>query len=161
MKKIILFLLLFICIDKVHAEYYPRYTYSEFSPNYPVGYDSRFVDSEDRYLWYREITDPETAEVTREETTAYYKELDGYIRIEESKKTFYRYITSPFVYINGNGEIVGDTEFCKKEICYVLWIKRNEEEEEIINPQTFDNIYLYIGLVLTSVVSFIAIKKSF
>ncbi len=82
---IVLFFLLCFCFVKVNAKEY--ITYSEWQEEYPYWLDSKFYESEDWYLWYKEVLNEETNEIQREETTEYYKELDGYIKIEETKKT--------------------------------------------------------------------------
>ncbi len=50
--KVILSLILFVCIVKVYAY---ELTYSEWSSEYPKGIDSNLIESEKRYLWYKDI----------------------------------------------------------------------------------------------------------
>ena len=157
MKKILFFLLLIISIDKIYAKYIPMYEYSEFSPEYPTGYDERFIDSEDRYLWYKDIEDPDTGEITRETTTEYYAELEGYTRIDESVKTFYRYITSEYVLLDGNGRLVEDENYCVKDYCTMLYITI-PEDEEIENPKTGDITYTYLTVTGISLIVLIGIE---
>lgn len=51
MKKIFLIILYFICINKIYAF---ELSYSEWSEEYPQGVDEILIQSEDRYLWYKD-----------------------------------------------------------------------------------------------------------
>ncbi len=51
MKKTLFFILLFFVIGKVNAI---ELTYSEWSEEYPEGINPILIESEDRYLWYKE-----------------------------------------------------------------------------------------------------------
>ena len=51
MKKTLFFILLFFIIGKVNAI---ELTYSEWSEEYPEGINPILIESEDRYLWYKE-----------------------------------------------------------------------------------------------------------
>ena len=109
-------------------------------------------------MWYKDIVDSQTGETTRETTTEYYSELEGYTKIDESCKPFYRYITSEYVYIDGKGRIVENIEYCIKDYCAMLYINRVEEEEEIVNPKTGDSTYIYLNILFISSILFIGIK---
>lgn len=163
MKKIYFILLSFLlclCIDKVYATEY--ITYSEWSEEYPYWLKEKFIQSEERYLWYRKILNSETNEIEREETTTYYKELDGYIKIEESMKMFYRYITNDRVLIDGQGNIVYDIDYCYKEYCSRVRLPSRpvEEEPEIENPKTYDNIFVLIIIAFLSFVSIVLVLNT-
>lgn len=85
-------------------------------------------------------------------TSEYYSELDGYEKIEESKKMFYRYITSNVILYDVSGKVVFDDKLCQKSICIAKIIEEPKEvepeeepveppnEEIIENPKTLDNI---------------------
>ncbi len=156
MKKLLIFILFFcLFINKVSAESY--ITYSDWQEEYPYWLDEMFIESEDRYLWYREVLNSETNEIEREETEEYYKELDGYIRIEESKKTFYRYITNDRVLIDGHGNLVYNINYCIKNYCSRVALPKKPEgsPNEIENPKTYDNIFVFMILGFISFVSII------
>lgn len=152
MKKIFIIVFLFLiitCNEIIYAQDY--ITYSDWQEEYPYWLDSIFIESEDRYLWINTTTG--------EETTEYYKELDGYTKIEESKKTFYRYITNKTVLFNSKGEIVYDMTYCYKSFCTRKTIpEKPTEPEEIINPKTYDNIYVFLILSFLSFVSLVLIS---
>lgn len=163
MKKILFILvsfLFFICSCKIKADEY--LVYSDWSEEYPYWLSPLFIQSEDRYLWYREILNSETNEIEKEETAEYYKELDGYIKIEESMKAFYRYITNNRVFFDGEGNLVYDNEYCIKEYCrsVKLPLKPEEEPEEIIdNPKTYDNIFVFLIISFISIIFIILLKN--
>ena len=147
--KIILSFILLIS-TKIYAEELV-YTFSEWSSEYPSNYPEIFIQSEDRYLWYiiNEQGD-------YEETEEYYAILEGYERIDSSKKTFYRVINNDYVVFDRNWELVTDLSKCVKVFCTQIFIKKyeipqeeeppkpKEEEEIIINPETYDGIYNYL-----------------
>ena len=161
MKKIyILFFLflLFNLIGKVNAKEYIQY--SEWTIEYPYWLGSIFIESESRFLWYREIINDETGEVKREETKEYYKELDGYIKIEGSEKKFYRYISNKYVLLDGSSKVVYNDSFCIKEYCSLVKLpdKPEEQKPEVIdNPKTYDNIFVFLIISFISFVSLVLI----
>lgn len=156
MKKLFILFLFLFCISKVDAaEYY--ITYSDWQEEYPYWLGEKFIEREDRYLWYREILNNETNEMEREETTEYFKELEGYIKIEESLKTFYRYITNERILLDGSRNIVYDLTYCYKNYCTSMKLPSKPEEveppEEIENPKTYDNIFVFIIVAFLSFVT--------
>ena len=162
MKKIFLIILSFLfcfVFEKVHASEY--ITYSDYQEEYPSWLNSKFIESEDRYLWYREIINEETNEVEREETQEYYKELEGYIKIEESKKTFYRYITNPRVILDGSGNLVYDDAECAKMYCVVVRMPTKPVEEIIENPKTYDNIFVFLIIAFISFISIVLLLDNY
>ena len=98
-----------------------------------------------------------TYEILRDVTNEYYKEYPGYEKIEESKTTYYRYITNDMVLLDSDGNIVTDNDYCKKSFCTVAYLTKKEEVEEETpnNPQTIDNVNYYIILLLASLVGII------
>ena len=100
-------------------------------------------------------------EILRDVTNEYYKEYPGYEKIEESKTTYYRYITNDMVLLDADGNIVTDNDYCKKSFCTVAYVTKKEEIEEETpnNPQTIDNISYYIILLLASLVGIIVTFK--
>ena len=150
MKKVVILILsLFIC-TYVYADDY-EIVYTEWSSIFPEGVEEFRIQSEDRYLWYiiNEQGD-------YEETEEYYAILEGYERIDSSKKTFYRVINNDYVVFDRNWELVTDLSKCVKVFCTQIFIKKyeipqeeeppkpKEEEEIIINPETYDGIYNYL-----------------
>ena len=102
--------------------------------------------------------------IKKDITDEYYKELDGYTKIEDSKKTFYRYITNEYVLTGLGGIILKNDSFCRKNFCKIVYVTKKEkveEEEEIVvnNPQTIDNIYYYIVIFLVSVLVLLIIAR--
>ena len=114
-------------------------------------------------------------------TTDYYVSLDGYIKDETTKKTFYRYYTNEYIYVNFfNLEVVNES-YCHKRFCQIVYAPKeetitpsiepeipieptpvvetppNEEpipeiiEEVIDNPQTGDKIYYDVILLVVSI----------
>lgn len=158
MKKVLIIIIsffMFICFNNVNAMEY--LVYSDWQEEYPYWLKPIYIQSEDRYLWYREIINNETNEIEREETNEYYKELEGYIKIEESLKTFYRYVTNEFVLYDGKGNLVYDDDDCIKEYCSMRRLPKKPDEiveEEIENPKTYDNIFLFL---IISFISFVSI----
>ena len=125
MKRILKFLLsliMFAFITVVHAEGY-NYHYSEWSEEYPTDVEEIAIESEDRYLCYREWY-LDNGELQREETTEYFASLTGFNIIESTKKTFYRYITDDYVIINGNGNLVYSSNVCIKNSCFTKSTKK-------------------------------------
>lgn len=107
-----------------------------------------------------------TYNIIKEYEEGYYKELDGYIKDEESFITYYRHIISPYYFINSKGEFIESdrTNYCDKNYCMAVFINHDKEEEIIINPKTNDNInYSYyiiiISLIALIISSILIIKK--
>lgn len=103
-----------------------------------------------------------TYDIDKVVTNDYYKEYDGYQKIEESETMFYRYITNDKVLVDGFGRLVTDRYYCVKEDCYVKYVIREEKEEETPqteNPKTIDNINIYIYLFLISFVILVIIYR--
>lgn len=120
-KKFFLFAILLIFTSKLSAETF-IFEYSEWSENYPKGVDEWIVESEERYKW----TDGE--DIT-EEYYSNYKE--GYYKLENDHKTYYRYITNDAVVVDSQNNFVSDLNYCVKEKCYIIKLDkyRNIEEE--------------------------------
>ena len=145
MKKIIIAILsLFLCICTTQATVI-EYIYSDWFDYYPEGINEARIDSEDRYRWYKIENDE------RIETEEYYNYLEGYEKIEESKKTYYRVINSDYIIIDVDGKLVHDHEECRKVFCYKIRVQpftpeepsEPEEPIEIVNPDTSDPLYMY------------------
>ena len=141
MKKYFLCLLLFLYASKIYAF---EYEYTPWFDHYPQGVEEFRIESEERYLWYKE----ENGETIK--TEEYFKELDGYIKIEESVKTFYRVLNSKEVYVDSKGNLVTDPHSCIKTRCKVLKLVPYTENEENNNPNTKDDIDYYISLFIGS-----------
>lgn len=101
-----------------------------------------------------------TYDIEKEYINEYYKELEGYKKIEESEKMFYRYITNDYIITNVKGEIVKDLDYCEKSACTIKYIIKPEEEIiEEIPPKTEDIINKNIILLMFSLISLIIIIK--
>ena len=165
MKKIFKFLLSMILIlsfSKVFAEEITL-TYSEWTTDYPSNIPEVFVQSENRYHFYR-IVDGQV-----EYDNGYYTELDGYIKDEASVRPYYRYITNPYLVFNADHELVLKTSYCQKAFCYVVnngtpiminTLGKFESDysdsdkpvvDQEIVPFTGDNIIYYVILLSISV----------
>ena len=120
-KKFFLFAIFLIFTSKLSAETF-IFEYSEWSENYPKRVDEWIVESEERYKW----TDGE--DIT-EEYYSNYKE--GYYKLENDHKTYYRYITNDAVVVDSQNNFVTDLGYCVKEKCYIIKLDkyRNIEEE--------------------------------
>ncbi len=120
-KKFFLFAIFLIFTSKLSAETF-IFEYSEWSENYPKGVDEWIVESEERYKW----TDGE--DITEE----YYNNYkEGYYKLENNHKTYYRYITNDAVVVDSQNNFVTDLGYCVKEKCYIIKLDkyRNIEEE--------------------------------
>ena len=95
-----------------------------------------------------------TYEIDRIVTDDYYSEYEGYLRDDSSLTMYYRYITNKAVLVDGYGDLVTDSNYCIKEDCYVLYVVKEEVEtpEEPENPETIDNIYMYVALLIISLI---------
>ena len=109
-KNFFLFAIFLIFTSKLSAETF-IFEYSEWSENYPTGVDEWIVESEERYKW----TDGE--DIT-EEYYSNYKE--GYYKLENDHKTYYRYITNDAVVVDSQNNFVTDLGYCVKEKCYII-----------------------------------------
>ena len=160
MKKIFLFFITFLFCSLFYIVKADEYiTYSDYSEEYPYWLNEKFIQSEERFLWYKEIVNEETGEIEREETNEYFKELDGYIKIEESKKIFYRYITNQRVLLDGSGNVVYDSNYCLKNFCKSVKLPTKpvieNPSDEIENPKTYDNIFVFLIIGFISIVSIV------
>ena len=151
MKKTIFILSCLFSISFVYATEF-EFIYSNWSSVFPEGVESFRIQSEDRYLFSR-INE----QGDYEQTDEYYTELEGYERIEESKKTFYRVINNSYVVFNRHGQLVLNDNECKKVFCVQVQLEKYEEHSneivppveekppETINPETYDGIYKYLA----------------
>ena len=97
-----------------------------------------------------------TYDIEIEYSDDYYKELDGYIKDESSKKTYYRYITNDTVYYSDFYHIpIPDKQYCVKNRCTVVSTKK--EVTIIENPQTIDNIDIYFILLIISFIIIVSV----
>lgn len=101
-----------------------------------------------------------TYKITREYTTDYYNEMDGYIKDESTKKTFYRYIKNKYIIVDYYGRKVIDESYCLKNKCTIKILSEHIEE----NPKTGDFVHysfmvLFITIVIISLLLYIFYKK--
>ena len=100
-----------------------------------------------------------THSIVKDITDEYYVELDGYEKLESSVKTFYRYITNDYLYFSTYGDIVYNESYCRKNRCIKKYYNHEieEEQENIINPQTNDNIEDYFVLLIVGFIVIVSI----
>ena len=101
-----------------------------------------------------------TYKITKEYTTDYYNEMDGYIKDESTKKTFYRYIKNKYIIVDYYGRKVIDESYCLKNKCTIKILSEHIEE----NPKTGDFVHysfmvLFITIVIISLLLYIFYKK--
>lgn len=97
-----------------------------------------------------------TYNIEKEYINEYYSNLDGYIKDESSKKTFYRYITNDYIIVDENDNIVTNESHCNKEFCKIIYLNNNEQ---IDNPKTYDGINKLTILLISSIIILIIIVK--
>jgi hypothetical protein len=101
-----------------------------------------------------------TFNVEKENVYEYYANLDGYIKDEESKKTFYRYITNDYIIVDENDDLVIDEDHCHKNFCKLIYLIKQEETEIIKNPKTYDSIInIFIILIISFLTLILIVKK--
>lgn len=101
-----------------------------------------------------------TYKITKEYTTDYYNEIDGYIKDESTKKTFYRYIKNKYIIVDYYGRKVIDESYCLKNKCTIKILSEHVEE----NPKTGDFVHysfmvLFITIVIISLLLYIFYRK--
>ncbi len=90
-----------------------------------------------------------TYKIVKEYTTDYYNKLDGYIKDESTKKTFYRYIKNKYIAIDYYGRKVDDENYCLKNKCTIKILSEHVEE----NPKTGDFVhYSFMVLLITIII---------
>ncbi len=112
--------------------------------------DLRVYQNQSVYVY--EYTDKlyKTYDTERIYTSDYYSSMsDGYIKDEKSVRKYYRFIMNDYIIVSRDGRLVHDDDECLKESCL---IKYQDKEEEIENPKTGDNIYLYGNALMFGVV---------
>ena len=163
--KFILSLIFLLPIVNLYAESTYQLIYSEWSEEYPSNVDESRIVSKEVYLWYKDVYNEETGENDHIITEEYYPFLEGYTKIEESKKVYYRYILNDYVLVDASGKIQEDIYYCIKNFCAKKYLPRiveeekEDEKEELINPKTFDNIYISISCLLISFIFIILIRS--
>ena len=173
-KVLATFLLLLLSVSKARAEEL-TFTFSEWSPLYPSGLSDEYIQSEKRYNWFK----VENNKINY--VNEYYANLDGYIKDEASEKIFYRYYTNPILIFDAHGNMMSDTDYCKKNYCYFISFKEptmidlNEKDTseskyatqemyeltpEVV-PMTIDNIAYAVIFFIASLAAilFIMVKK--
>lgn len=92
----------------------------------------------------------------------YFTNVDDYIKDENNKKTYYRYITNEYVILNADGKLVNDEKYCIKEYCLLYYINK---KDEIINPKTGDdfvkNVFVLIIFFLVIGVIYLVLSNRF
>lgn len=174
MKKVFGILIVVISLmsfSKVKAD---DAIFSEWSRLYPDGLMSNLIKSEDRYHFYRLTSDGV------EYTDEYYTELEGYIKDEASKVTYYSYLTNGIAVFNNKGELLLNYyDYCKKNYCYVklydppVMIDVSDKEvhdytgfpmmvdDRYAIPMTGDNIYAYLGLFVSGLLIIYGVFKRY
>lgn len=169
MKKVARFLLpllLLLSVSRVRAL---EYEYSDWSVLYPDGIMPKFIESEDRYHFYKPTDDG------IEYIDEYYTELEGYTKDEASITTFYRYITNDTIIMDQHNEIVYDLDYCDNHFCYTkmnpvpAMIDLSDKQEQNYpdihayvdireaSPMTGDNIIVSFGILACSLISIVVL----
>ena len=86
--------------------------------------------------------------------------MDGYIKDESTKKTFYRYIKNKYIIVDYYGRKVTDENYCLKNKCTIKILSEHIEE----NPKTGDFVHysfivLFITILIISLLLYIFYKK--
>jgi len=154
MKRFFLFILFLLGIIIVNAEEIERkYNYTEWFNYYPSDVEEYRIQSEERYLWYREYTNEE-GKIVRDTTSEYFKEKDGYKVVEGSSKMFYRVLHNCTVLLDSHNYLVmpESISYCMKNRCHsvTLGVYTIKHEENNNNPDTGDNIELFLTLFICS-----------
>ena len=150
MKKHFYFLfLIFLFTSRVNAK--ELYTYTDWFDYYPTGVEEYRIETEDRYYWYKENDDG-----SRDTTSELLPSMDGYTKIEESKKTFYRVNNGPIIIIDLNGNLLYEANSCIKRMCHYYhvneYVPNSNEAMVSDNPKTGDNIIIYLVLFILSII---------
>ena len=166
--KVLLSMILVLSFNRVFAETI-TITYSDWSTYYPNGIPEEFIETENRYHFYR-IVDGQV-----EYDNGYYTDLAGYIKDEGSERPYFRYITNPYLLFNMENEMVLSTNACDKSFCYIVYnseptmvntvgkFEPNYEEvqkpvvtKETV-PFTGDNLVYYVAILLFSIFTVLAV----
>ena len=66
-----------------------------------------------------------TYNITKEYMEGYFKEMEGYIKDENSETVFYKYITDPYILTDLYGNLIDrDTFYCDKNPCIMKLVKK-------------------------------------
>ncbi len=160
MKNIFAVILFLMCIIKVNADLV--YNYTDWFDYYPSDVEEYRIQSEERYLWYKEFTDSD-GNIKKETTNEYFKEKEGYTKVEGSSKMFYRVLHNCTIILGPNNNLIENSQWCiKNRGCYyvVLGSYEVQTHEENNNPDTSDNISVYLSFFIGSLsVILLNIKK--
>ena len=123
--------------------------------------------SENNYFYIDKLY--KTYIIEQEITDEYLKNCSGCTRIDDSKKTFYRYIKNDYVIIDTFGNVVDGDDACLKNFCMIEYLEYKEEKpkEKVVkvnNPKTYDGVDKYIILSIIStllIIMFMFHKKIF
>lgn len=112
--------------------------------------NSDLIHNKEYYIYIDKLY--KTYNINREYIDEYYTQYDGYEKDENSVKTFYRYITNDYVFLNYKGDIVKSKDYCSKHVCKMLYVNPSKNNT-VENPKTGDHIYKYIILFYISLFS--------
>ncbi|NLC47892.1 MAG: hypothetical protein GX758_00845 [Tenericutes bacterium] len=92
-----------------------------------------------------------TYDLAKEYKEGYYTFVDGYTKDDMLSKTFYRYITDEYIIVDDKGNIVTNNDYCVKNICFIVYIDQEDEENliQVDIPQTYDPFFKNILLLFT------------
>ncbi len=95
-----------------------------------------------------------TYDIVKEYNNEYVKDCNDMIIDEDSKKTYYRYITNEYLVFDIYGNIVTDNNYCVKSSCFIKYVKNDKKDvvDTITNPQTYDPLYDSIVIFVVSAI---------
>ena len=127
---------------------------------YTVTYDV-LLSNLNHYKKFYSYTDKlyKTYNIERENINEYCSSLDGYVKDESTKKTFYRYITNDYIIVDENNDLVINENHCHKNFCKLIYLIKQEENEKVENPKTYDSISNMFILLIISILTLIFIVK--
>ncbi len=98
-----------------------------------------------------------TYNVRKKYSENYLSLCENSIKDEESKRTYYRYITNEYVIVDANGKLVTDEIYCRKSTCRMIHIIKdinNQQDNNIIpNPKTYDPLYDSMILFIIGIIT--------
>ena len=104
-----------------------------------------------------------TYNVIKEYNDEYLSSCDDMMIDENSKKTFYRYITNEYLLFDVSGNLVTDSNYCIKSFCRLTYVQHDEEENKNIipNPKTYDPLYdsIVIFVVSAIVLTYLIVER--
>lgn len=122
-------------------------------------FESHFERSVTKYTYKDKLY--KTYNIVKENDGIYHNLNDDCDIIDETKKSFYRYITNDYVIVNSSGKLVTSSNQCIKSYCFKVYANKKEEpkKEITINPSTGDSLYYYLILFILSMLFIVLFRK--